>query len=870
MIYIKVYFRGDDMKKLVLVFVCFIIGNLAFAANILTYKLDNGHTVVIEQVKNNPIVTIDTWIRTGSINEDDANSGISHFLEHLFFKGTEKHPTGEFDKILESKGAITNAATSKDFTHYYITIASKHFDKALELHADMLLHPQIPRKEMEKERKVVLEEIAKDANTPSNICYENLNSLLYSYHPYKRKVIGSDKVIENISRETILEYYKKYYSPSNMTTLIIGDIDPQHVLEEVKKNFNTPCQKSINKDYKKEKALTSQKRNIAYMPTNTGYMMIGFRGVDISSNDTYALDVLATILGDGRSSKLYQSLKEQKQLVNSISAINSTMKDDGLFIINTNFQPLNSQKAENAIFSEIDKIKEFGVSDTDLKIAKKIIETDTCYSRESVSNIAQELGYVITLTGNSDYYNSYLNKINKVTTTDIKRVANKYLSQNSSAVSIILPEKNCAKQEITQNTTHTATLLSSNASTKKYRLDNSATLLLTDNPYNDIVAISIQIKGGNFLEPKRGTSRLFADLLMKGTEKYSAIELAKAMEENGINISFSPASDVFNIKLQTTKTQLVTAFDLLDDILNNSTFDDIELEKDRTLVLNKIKQNRDNPLNLAIDGYRAQIYKDSVYSTSSQLLEKSIPNVTREDIKSYQKAILNPENIIISVNGNVDENLLINKFGNMFTKKADNKFDYSKYSIPKITAHTQKIQKIDKQQTAWVILGWQTEGVTNLKDYATLEVIQTILGSGMSSRLFKSIREQEGLAYQVGASFNPNILAGAFNVYVGTNPETLERAKQKMLAEINKLKTQFVSDKELNDAKDRLSGEFLIALETNGDKAATLAWFEVSGRGYKFIDEYVNLINAVTVSDIIEAANKYFKDNYVTSIITRK
>ena len=129
MIYIKVYFRGDVMKILVLVFVCFIIGNFAFAANILTYKLDNGHTVVIEQVKNNPIVTIDTWIKTGSINEDDTNSGISHFLEHLFFKGTEKHPTGEFDKILESKGAITNAATSKDITHYYITIASKHFDK---------------------------------------------------------------------------------------------------------------------------------------------------------------------------------------------------------------------------------------------------------------------------------------------------------------------------------------------------------------------------------------------------------------------------------------------------------------------------------------------------------------------------------------------------------------------------------------------------------------------------------------------------------------------------------------------------------------------------------------------------------------------
>ncbi len=858
------------MQRVLLILICLFVGNISFAQNIYTYKLDNGQTVVIEQVKNNPIVTIDTWIKTGSINEDDSNSGISHFLEHLFFKGTETHPTGDFDKILESKGAITNAATSKDFTHYYITISSKYFDKALELHADMLLHPQVPRKEMEKERKVVLEEIAKDANSPVNICYENLNNLLYTTHPYKRKVIGSAKVVENVSREEILNYYKQHYAPSNMTTIIIGDVDPQHALAEIKKDFNKPYQKISNPKYKKEKMLSSQKRNVSYMPTQTGYMMIGFRDADISSNDTYALDVLATILGNGRSSRLYQSLKEQKQLVNSISAGNSTMKDDGIFIINANFLPHNAQKVENAIFTEISKIKGFGVSDTDLKIAKKIIESDTYYSRESVSNIAQELGYVITLTGNSDYYNSYLNKINKVTANDIKRVANKYLTKNNSAISIILPERKDCIAPLNNKSTHTADLISSNNTTTKYKLDNNATLLLTDNVYNDIVAISIQMKGGKFLEPVRGTSTLFADLLMKGTEKYSAIELAKALEENGINISFTPSADTFNISVQTTKNQVETAIELLDDMLNNSTFDDIEIEKDRTLTLNKIRQSKDNPLNLAIDGYKSQIYKDSVYSTSYTLMEKSIPNVTREDIKLYQTSILNPENIVISVNGNVDKNKLINGFGNMFVDKKQGKFNYTKYSIPKITAYSQKIKKIDKQQTAWVILGWQTDGVCNTKDYATLEVINTILGSGMSSRLFRSVREQEGLAYQVGTSYKPNILAGAFNVYVGTNPNTLEKAKEKMLNEINKLKTQFVSDKELKEAKDRLLGEFVIALETNSDKATTIGWFETSGRGYDFIDKYTNLINSVTVSDIVEVANKYFKGNYVTSIITRK
>ncbi len=858
------------MKKIFILVACIFISNICFANEVSTYKLDNGQTIVIEQVKNNPIVTIDTWIKTGSINENDSNSGISHFLEHLFFKGTENHPTGDFDHILESKGATTNAATSKDFTHYYITISSKYFKEALELHADMLLHPQIPRKEMEKERKVVLEEIAKDANSPSNICYENLNSLLYTTHPYKRKVIGSAKVIENVSRETILDYYKKYYTPSNMTTIIIGDVNPEETIKIIKDNFNTPYKKPIVNKYKKEKLLSSQKRNIAYMPTQAGYMMIGFRSADITSNDTYALDVLATILGDGKSSKLYQVIKEQKQLVNSISAYNATMKDDGMFVINSTFTPQNTQKVESAIFTEINKIKEFGVSDTDLKIAKKIIETDTYYSRESVSNIAKELGYIITLTGSTDYYNNYLNKINKVTAADVKRVADKYLTKNNSAISCVLPESQNVKQERIKTQNHKSELISSNSTTKKLKLDNNATMLLTDNSYNDIVAISIMAKGGNFLEPQRGTSRLFADLLMKGTKKYSAIELAKALEENGINITITPNSDTFNINVLTTKNQVETALEILDDMLNNSTFDDIEIEKDRTILLNKIKQNRDNPLNLAIDGYKSQIYKDSVYSTSYTLLEKSLPHVTREHIKTYQSKILNPENIIISVNGKVDQDKLVNIFSNMLPNNYQPAFDFSKYSIPKLTAKTQVTKKADDQKTAWVILGWQTNGIDNKKEYATLNIINTILGSGMSSRLFRSVREQEGLAYQVGSSYNPNILAGSFNVYVGTNPKTLDRAKQKMLAEMEKFKTQFVSGKELRDAKDRLLGEFVIELETNNDKATTLGWFEASGRGYEFIDEYAKLINSVTVSDIVEVANKYFNNNYTTSIVTTK
>ena len=172
-------------------------------------------------------------------------------------------------------------------------------------------------------------------------------------------------------------------------------------------------------------------------------------------------------------------------------------------------------------------------------------------------------------------------------------------------------------------------------------------------------------------------------------------------------------------------------------------------------------------------------------------------------------------------------------------------------------------------QTSWVILGWQTDGNTNLKDFATLQVIDSFMGTGMSSRLFRHLREQMGLAYQIGTGFSPNVLKGAFTMYIGTNPATAQLSKDKMLKEMETLKREFVGEKELQNAKDQLIGHFVLALETNLDKASGLALYEATGRGFDFVEKYTNLIQSVTPSDIMEVANKYFNDNYVESIVDK-
>ncbi|MBR6722685.1 insulinase family protein [bacterium] len=860
------------MKKFIILAAIVIYGSSVFASDAKMFKLDNGQTVIIQEVRNNPIVTIDTWIKTGSIDEDDSNNGVAHFLEHLFFKGTKNREPGEFDKILETKGAITNAATSKDFTHYYVTIPSKDFDLAMELHADMMMNPLIPRNELEKERKVVLEEINKDLTNPSRILYDNLNAMLYTNHPYKRKVIGKSEVIETITRDNILDFYNKNYSPSNMVTIVIGDVDTNYTLERVKEVFNSENKKQIQKVYPKEQPLTKQAKKVEYIKTESGYLLIGFRGTPITDKDAYALDILATILGDGRSSVLYQVLKEKKRLAFSVDAGNSTFKDDGIFYISANFEPEKCRQVQDAIFSEIENIQRNGITDEQLNLAKNIIERETYYSRESITNIATEIGYTTTLTNDIKFYDNYLNNIKNVSKSDVKKVANKYLGVNKSAVSILLPEssKDIPVANITKSTS-SAELISQIKDTQKYKLSNGATMLYTPNTTNDIVAISIYAQGGQLTEKIAGTAKMTAATMMKGTKNYTSLELSQTLEDNGIKIAPSTSADAFSVTVLTTKDEYEKTLELLNEVINNATFDEYEISKVKTDTLSSIKRNKDVPLQVAIEEYRDLIYQNTPYSISSKVLEKNITNIDRNSIVEYYNQIFNPNNITISINGNIDKDSTIQKMNDIFSQReTKNKFEYNncKESISRINSPRSKTIKMPTE-TAWILLGWQVDGVLNKRDYAALQIIDSLLGSGMSSRLFKSLREQEGLAYQLGSGYSPNILRGSFMLYIGTNPEKLEQSKNGLFREINRLKTEYVGDKELKDAKEKLLGNYILGLETNLDKASNIGWYEASTRGYEFKEDYQNLINSITDADIIEVANKYFTDNYIMSVVTK-
>ncbi len=423
------------------------------------YEQENGHKIVLAH-KEGDMVNVSSWVKTGSINENDKNNGISHFLEHLMFKGTHKHKAGEFDHILEARGAIVNAATWKDYTFYYVTLPKgeneENFNLAIELHADMMTDPIVPDYEMgapfdindktvtdKRERHVVIEEIRMRKDQPWTKVYNAVNNAMYTSHPYKRDVIGTPEIISQVSQSEIMDYYRTFYSPKNVTTIVVGDFDSEKVLQKIVNEFNwgerpEPPERNIQPDKPIEKqAYIENKANI-----NSSFMMFGFLGVPAKDlKNLIALEMLSVILGEGTSSRLYQNLIENqdKQIFNIIDSENYAFRDGSNFFIQANFNPEYKEKAIELVKTEIEKLK-CGISERELNKAKKKLKSEFACEVETVSDIGESIGYYMTVCDDLSLAEDYIPICESITANDLTEAAKKYLNLNHAAISLLLPK----------------------------------------------------------------------------------------------------------------------------------------------------------------------------------------------------------------------------------------------------------------------------------------------------------------------------------------------------------------------------------------------------------------------------------------------
>ncbi len=431
------------MKKYILFLLLLLSANLNAqneAKGVNKVILDNGLTVLIKEIHTQPVVSVQVWVKVGSVYEKETQRGLTHFLEHLIFKGTKNYPGDEISRKVEAEGGIINAATSKEFTHYHIDIQKEGALEAIKILADAMANITLPQDEMDKERPVVIEEIVRHFDNPGGVIYDNFSEALFPKSPYRESIIGSSTVVKNVSRDEILGYYNTWYVPSNMFLSVVGDIDTAKAMAVIKNTFGkhqnriTPPPPDLSEPFHGPDEII-QKKEVEHC-----YLLGGFLGPDVKSDDQFAADITSTILGGGRSSRLFRVLREEKQLVYAINSSFESQRGPGMMYISSVFNPENKKKVMDEIIKQINILMKDGPTDAELIRAKEMTKSDWYFDKESYHEQGAAMGYWY-MQGNPEMVDKYIENIEKVTKKEVVNFLRKYYEPQSLSYAMLVPEK---------------------------------------------------------------------------------------------------------------------------------------------------------------------------------------------------------------------------------------------------------------------------------------------------------------------------------------------------------------------------------------------------------------------------------------------
>jgi len=403
--------------------------------------LDNGLVVLTKEVHTSPIVTTMIWYRVGSRNEELGHTGKSHFLEHMLFKGTERFKKGQIDLITHRNGGGNNAFTSHDFTAYYFSFASDRWEIALEIEADRMVNCAFDVEEFEAEKKVVIEELKTGLDSPWGLLMQDVEATAFKVHPYRNPIVGWLQDVERATVEQQQAYYRKYYQPNNAVLVIAGDFQTEPVLNNVARILSpTPAGPPPPPMLLSEPEQRGERRLVVRWRSKVPRLAIAYHAPEIAHADSYALQVLAVILTEGKASRLYQRMVEREQSVTFVSAEFGEAKDPTLFHVRAEARGDHSiEGIESSIYDELERIISAGVTPHELERAKHQIEAHFILSRERTLDQAILLGQIETLYG-LDYIDSYLQRIGAVTAEKITDVCTRYLHEDNRTVGRLLSD----------------------------------------------------------------------------------------------------------------------------------------------------------------------------------------------------------------------------------------------------------------------------------------------------------------------------------------------------------------------------------------------------------------------------------------------
>jgi len=825
--------------------------------------LPNGLTIIVQEDHSAPVASVQAWCATGSIDEDEhLGAGLSHILEHMLFKGTKTRSTNVIAQKIQDVGGYINAYTSFDRTVFWIDVPKDGIATALDVLADAMMNSTLPPEEYQKEQEVIRREFAMGLDDPDRVVGLRLFATAYQRHPYRFPVIGEIEIYNQLTHEQVMQYYKTRYVPNNLTFVVAGDVDAEKVRQQLTEFFKAYPEKSLKPLFIPEEPPQLGRREVhEEFATELTHLSLAWHIPEVTNPDVPALDLLSSILGDGRSSRLYRRVREEAGLAYRISAFSYTPGDPGLFGIDATLDPKKREAAEQLVLRILDEVKQAGVTTEELMKAKKISLSHHLGALTTVRGQASDIGSNWLLTRNLNFSRDYLDAAQKVTLDDIKRVAARYLTNENLTVVSLNPKGSLlAKTEAAKPV--------GVGEVQKFELSNGLRLLVRQDARLPLVAIGAVFRSGLLAETPQtnGITRLMAKVLLKGTKTRTAEQIANQIEAVGGSISSEAGNNSFAVSLDITKPDVKLGVELLSDVLLNATMPEEAIAREKEVQIAAIKQDEEQLTTVARNILRQALFTQHPYALRANGSVDSIQRLTRKDLLEFRDRYVVAKNGVIFVFGDVkaaevkqlfEQALAGMKPGTLALTDAHPAAPLNK--IETVESRKEKAQGV-------IMVGYRGADIFSPDRYP-LQLIDEA-SSDLGSRFFVRIREQMGLAYYVGANQMEGLVPGLFAFYLGTDPQKIEPVKTALLDEIHKLATDGLTTEELARAKKKVIGQQEIANQSNDSFGYQCALDEIYGLGFNYYKSLEHGVEAVSLDDIKRVAAKYFRDQpYVLATV---
>ena len=826
------------------------------------YTLPNGLTVLLRRDTAAPVCSVQVWVKTGSTHEGaHLGAGLSHYLEHMLFKGTERRAGREISATVQAHGGYINAYTTFDRTVYYIDVPAEHTAVAIDLLADATLHSTLPAEEVIKEKDVILREIDMGLDDPDQRLSQALFETAFRAHPYRQPIIGHRDVFSATTREDLLAYYRARYVPNNLVVVIAGDFEPVATRAALAEHFGkAPRGRLAPVLVPDEPAQLSRRDQHLHEDVLVSRAGLGWQIPGLTHPDAPALDLLAMVLGHGDSSILWQSIRDKARLVHTIDAMAWSPGTSGLFYISFLSDPDKRAAAEAAVLREIVRITNLGVSAKRLAKAVRQAVTSEINGRKTMSGQASRLGAGEVVVGDINYTRTYFARLFALTPADLRRVMRTYL----------VPEKLTVVSSNPAGAVAAPALRSlgeaGSLDFSELTLPNGARLLLQPNRQLPNLHLRLAFAGGPLFEPaeRRGVTSLLATLLTMDTTKRSAEQVALAIEEVGGSFSDFSGNNSFGLAAEVLPGDAGLALELMADAVLRPAFQPARLEIERASALAALKEGLDDVVTVGRKKMREKFFGPHPFAIESGGDEAGLKAIAVADLRALHGRLLVSGNAVLAVAGDFDPRKLGPKLKSFLALLPQGPAATATAPRPAAVGDFTETQP---RQQAIVFQAFPGPGL-HAKDYEVSEVMDELF-SGMSSHLFERVREQKSLAYFVRSSRIVGLETGMFYFFAGTSPERHGEVIAELDLEVARVQSGGVGAEELRRCQTRLKAGKRMGMQTNSARAMQAALNAIYGLPVNDWRTYDARIDAVTLAAVRAFARRYFQTASRVQLVVR-